>query len=434
MNDVTQKLSVLSAVVGDVSFENQQYFLFNFEKFMEIPHNLWARALRFGVNHSTGLNSLPDWSEFFLGDYLAEKFRSHVPGLDAWMRREDLKGLTAEAAQAMFVDRCPSTISDRHVKIQAAWACVAGTSANVEKLRQFLGAQIETDPPGVDFATFKKWRNIWFSAGDAIEFVYMWEILKAAGGEFMPVPRDVPTFFKTCWAPLEKALPTKSRWITLWREGYAIEKLARSLRDEDGKSVDYQRYINCWEGAKKNESLELIPAFRISMPGGYTVRTIASDDPTMMFVGLITGCCQHLKGAAATCVTHGTWHPESRFVVFEKDGQIRAQSWVWADSVDTEDGLGDAIVFDSIETLNKSEEWNNTLALLMVKVSEHMFYTHGISVAIGDTGYGASKSVRKILQSLGQTHKVHLNPPANAPKYMDGDEAQWQIDLAMTSF
>lgn len=429
MNELTQKIAILKNVVGDdVSVENQNYFLFNYSAFVTIPQMLWARALRFGVNHSTNLSSLPDWSEFFLGDYLAEKFKMEVPGLDAWMKREDLKGLTAEAARAMFVDRCPATISDRHIKIQAQWACVAGSEANVEKLTTFLGARMEIDPPGIEFSTFKKWRQIWFSAGDAVEFVYLWEILKAAG-DFMPVPKDVPTFFKTCWGPLEIALPTKTRWVTLWREGYAIEKLARSVRDEDGKSVDYQRYINCWEGAKKNERLELIPAFRISLSGGYTVRTVSSDDPTMMFVGLITGCCQHLKGAAASCVKHGTWQSESRFVVFEKDNEIRAQSWVWL-SHD-----GGTVVFDSIETLNKSEEWNNTLSMMMVRAAEHMHHTHGLRIAIGDTGYGASKSVRKILQSLGYCEeRDSLQVPENAPRYMDGDEWQWPIAVAMPNY
>jgi hypothetical protein len=80
-----------------------------------------------------------------------------------------------------------------------------------------------------------------------------------------------------------------------------------------------------------------------------TMRFLPRDDPKGMFLGVYTGCCQHIKGYAGSCAMDGHLNKNAAFVVFEKYESIIAQSYVWSD----EDGN---ICFDSIE---KKDRFNN---------------------------------------------------------------------------
>lgn len=91
---------------------------------------------------------------------------------------------------------------------------------------------------------------------------------------------------------------------------------------------------------------------------GYYICKMSPQDIRGPFLGLATGCCQHLEGVGATAAIYGYTQENSCFYVMFKGkapskrpidttqltDQIVAQSWAWK----TEDAPG-IIVFDSIE-------------------------------------------------------------------------------------
>lgn len=76
---------------------------------------------------------------------------------------------------------------------------------------------------------------------------------------------------------------------------------------------------------------------------GMTLRFLQRNDPSGMFLGLDTKCCQHPRDYAASCAYDGFVNPNAAFVVFENiNGELLFQSYVWADE-------NDNVCFDSIE-------------------------------------------------------------------------------------
>lgn len=75
---------------------------------------------------------------------------------------------------------------------------------------------------------------------------------------------------------------------------------------------------------------------------GTTVRMLEAQDSTALALGEITSCCQRLNGVGESCMFEGLVNPFSGFLVFEQEGSIIAQAWVWQSSTD-------ALVLDNIE-------------------------------------------------------------------------------------
>ena len=99
---------------------------------------------------------------------------------------------------------------------------------------------------------------------------------------------------------------------------------------EDFKKL--QDYIH--EGEKiKNEGLENLFCLPDEIKNNevVTYRLLEKGDPLGGLLGEITNCCQNIHGAAASCCKHGMTDPNGGFVVFEIDGKIIGQSWVWYD-------------------------------------------------------------------------------------------------------
>lgn len=76
--------------------------------------------------------------------------------------------------------------------------------------------------------------------------------------------------------------------------------------------------------------------------GEMTLRFLPREDPKGMFLGTITGCCQHPESWAASCAYDGHLNPLAAFAVFEINGKIIFQSYVWSDK-------NGNVCFDSIE-------------------------------------------------------------------------------------
>ena len=81
--------------------------------------------------------------------------------------------------------------------------------------------------------------------------------------------------------------------------------------------------------------------------GTYTYEMLRLDDPLAMAIGTLTDCCQELGNCAEVCMEHSMVDKNGRvFVVYDKLGNIVAQSWVWRNK--------DVLCFDNIEIPDKA--------------------------------------------------------------------------------
>jgi hypothetical protein len=100
--------------------------------------------------------------------------------------------------------------------------------------------------------------------------------------------------------------------------------------------------------ARGSKNHETIPA-----PGGslglkvgkFVVRQLAHDDITAPAVGVLTNCCQHLRGAASGAAEQTYTDETSAVWVVEENSRIVAQAWVWRTTtngihLDSVEGLG----------------------------------------------------------------------------------------------
>ena len=79
---------------------------------------------------------------------------------------------------------------------------------------------------------------------------------------------------------------------------------------------------------------------------GYTYKVLRLDDPTTIFVGELTDCCQALGGAGESCMRHSATSPNGRvLVVDDENGKILSQSWIWRNK--------NTLCFDNIEAVKK---------------------------------------------------------------------------------
>lgn len=79
----------------------------------------------------------------------------------------------------------------------------------------------------------------------------------------------------------------------------------------------------------------------------YRYQILSLSDPLALAIGTLTDCCQEIKNAAELCMEHSMTSKDGRvFVVFDRDGSIISQSWVWRNK--------DVLCFDNIEVPNKA--------------------------------------------------------------------------------
>lgn len=78
----------------------------------------------------------------------------------------------------------------------------------------------------------------------------------------------------------------------------------------------------------------------------YTYKVLRLDDPTALFVGELTDCCQAIDDAGESCMIHSTTSPNGRvLIVQDESGKVLAQSWLWRNK--------NVICFDNIEAVQK---------------------------------------------------------------------------------
>ena len=93
----------------------------------------------------------------------------------------------------------------------------------------------------------------------------------------------------------------------------------------------------------------------------YTYKVLRLDDPTAIFVGEITDCCQAIDNAGESCMIHSTTSPNGRvLIVQDESGKVLAQSWLWRNK--------NVICFDNIEAVKKDSDNKKVVSKEVLKV------------------------------------------------------------------
>ena len=78
----------------------------------------------------------------------------------------------------------------------------------------------------------------------------------------------------------------------------------------------------------------------------YSYEILRLTDPLALVIGDLTDCCQHLEGAASSCMEHSMVSDYGRiFVVRDSNNRVVAQSWVWRNQ--------NVLCFDNVEVPDK---------------------------------------------------------------------------------
>jgi hypothetical protein len=160
-------------------------------------------------------------------------------------------------------------------------------------------------------------------------------------------------------------------------ENHALAQLSREAGLSDEEFEDYLEFM-----ASSNKLAESCPHLRLN--GAelgdemLVFEKLGSDDPLGPMLGLFTGCCQHLHGAARACAKHGATKPEGAFYVLRRGKRILGQSWAWR--------TGKTLVFDSWESPNH-ELGRKYCAPILVKAAKALIGRLGIfEVRLGTGG------------------------------------------------
>lgn len=196
------------------------------------------------------------------------------------------------------------------------------------------------------------------------------------------------------------------RWLPL-AELSASLHLSRS---------DFMLYKRFWERATVKPADCMPPVqvdgAQVGLPG-WQLRKLDSHDLRGPMLGLLTGCCQHLTGAASSAAAAGVTSPFSAFYVVEAGGDVVAQMWVWRN---TTGGL----VVDSVESINRTPEMaKNVAALLQAGHSQLLKASLGITALyVGQPHSGISTAVAKSL-GISPAAKSVKTTPAEELGYAD---------------
>lgn len=143
--------------------------------------------------------------------------------------------------------------------------------------------------------------------------------------------------------------------------------------------------------SKHNRSTTLIPDHSYEY-NGYEVKFLTLDDARALYIGELSGCCQHInEGAGNDAAIQSYFETWCRVLVWvsKASGKILAQSFVWLNKDQN------AIVLDSVESVHDSEDEivEEVIIPMIQNWSEGYYTAHNKAVYIGDTDYGITQAV-----------------------------------------
>ena len=137
------------------------------------------------------------------------------------------------------------------------------------------------------------------------------------------------------------------------------------------------------EQLKRKESS--IPQIEGKCKGSeYTYKVLRLDDPTAIFVGELTDCCQAIDNAGESCMRHSTTSPNGRvLIVQDKTGKVLSQSWLWRNK--------NVICFDNIEAVQKDSDNKKVVSTEILKAVKQAAKDFVEADKIGITKYEKEK-------------------------------------------
>ena len=150
--------------------------------------------------------------------------------------------------------------------------------------------------------------------------------------------------------------------------------------------ADYNRLFEC--GGK---SAEFLPQVRGEY-NGLTIRKLNAHEKMGPLIGRLSGCCQHLHGAARDCAVKTYIDPTMGvYVVEDSRKQLVAQTFAYRT-------LCDSIVLDSVESRSIYEDKAADVAHLIKMTFDEVVKSQTMcvrQVVIGNTSYGMTQDVSK---------------------------------------
>ena len=143
--------------------------------------------------------------------------------------------------------------------------------------------------------------------------------------------------------------------------------------------------------SKHSRTTTLIPDHSYEY-NGYEVKFLTLDDARALYIGELSGCCQHInEGAGNDAAIQSYFETWCRVLVWtsKASGKILAQSFVWLNKVQN------AIVLDSVESVHDSEDdiVEEVIIPMIQNWAEGYYAAHNKAVYIGDTDYGITQAV-----------------------------------------
>ena len=225
------------------------------------------------------------------------------------------------------------------------------------------------------------------------------------------------------------------------------ESLANLIGSYGYSQEQFEHIQNVYNKAKTLDDKYVISADKSDEEYGISFRVLEKDDTLGFVLGDITNCCQHIGGAAASCVDDGFLNPEAGFLVFEDsivdengnptgEKRILGQAYVWYDPKTK------TVCYDNIEIptkildeLQKGDKHNARLSsshLMDAVVSSadaimSSMNKRGYEVERVTTGKGYNDLANELEKRFGEPE---YNPKAkhrNFSGYSDAKEAQYVI-------
>lgn len=167
---------------------------------------------------------------------------------------------------------------------------------------------------------------------------------------------------------------------------------------------------NGWRKSVIDEFVSLLPKAKkeslipevVLQHEGVLVTHLKPGDPSALYIGELSGCCQHINyGAGEGAAKQSYTQPWCSILkVSSQNNSLLAQSFIWLSK------KGDTIVIDSLESVHSatSEALKDkvfpALEQWILKMTEQ-----GYNVVLSDTYYGVTSALKRYLHKSGQLKK-----------------------------
>ena len=152
----------------------------------------------------------------------------------------------------------------------------------------------------------------------------------------------------------------------------------------------------------KAKTESMIPEVSIDQEG-VRVEHLKPGDPCALYIGELSGCCQHINyGAGDGAAKQSFTQPWCSVVAVKSDNNsLLAQAFIWINKKE------DTIVIDSLESIHSatSDVIKNKVLPAMHDWVAEMINQRGYNVVLSDTYYGVTSALKRYLHRSGKFKK-----------------------------